>query len=937
MYENNRFGWQKLLINNVPHIGENLPTSALAARNAAAEKIGVAPLPPSRPPEFGPSGGGAGNAGGAAAGAGGGGGGSGCASAGFGGLLSIIGAGVLGGFGLGGIFDSVNAALAPLNSALSAVGGIGTIAQAGIAMATGGGPIAALSIIGAGISPALGGVLPAAMAIASGNINIGNVLQVGGTLLGGGLGQDMVILGGIAGLVQAVAGSMVGKGTNQNVSNFINNMYAAQASSALSRSLVAGTADSMATYFGNGPNGLGASILNNDNLVTYGASSLSNNLPLLGSDLIKAGKWDSRNQVRMMKPANILAQIISEGYGDDRTKIIDAVLAQDIPIGILDGAIYDDIAQKILNEILDPDVIKLITDHWQVQIKLDNLGQLTNMQYMLPNAYSTMTVKNWTEFGLKLIDIQITDSPTLVELGILLGGLERVMDLNNVAQMTTPFHKPSADLIMKTYGYGSGTFGELTMADFIGTAVGYVHEDTFPVLIDGIKFLETKAISKQYFDGTNFLLHLSQGKYTTQSDSGGSGEGGGGGGGGGTGTITYTYTVPYNEPGYTNGFLGTFSDSQDYTSTSTGTKTDSGLTAAITAIAGYIEAGMLAMKNSGDADVVRTIEAMDKAHAASIAQILRESHLLRTYDIDLFLESKNTPLNAISFAYSVGNFADQTGYGQFAHYLEKAASSDIYGDAIKATMRMVRNAKQMEAFGVNTDRFNLPMSQYYRDPLQNTKSLYDGLIPPTSAYNAPIRYTTDKVQQYVLNRDTALADAGYTQPMDPLKKDIIYADLYWQDVPASVRQQLGLSAVKAAINRNVFLLGDKLSIVDINGMRIDIATIKDGKIVDLDTNVFIAAMFDIVNKILYGNIFVDTNSNPFLTDQIIYAVAEWLGNVNSVNVLAALNEYLGQSVLARLIDKLAAKFGISSSVFDTSLERNKYIYGGAGPEIDPSY
>jgi hypothetical protein len=887
------------------------------------------PLPPSRPPEFGPSGTGA--AGGAASGAlggGGGGGGAGCASAAFGGLLSIIGAGVLGGFGLGGIFESINTALAPLNSALSAVGGIGTIAQAGIAMATGGGPMAALSIIGAGISPALGGVLPAAMQIASGNINIGSVLSLAGGVLGGGIGSAMATLGGVAGLVQAVAANMSGKAPGLNISNFINNIYAAQASASMTRNLVAGTADSMSTYFGNGPSGLGASILNNDNLITFGASSISNNLPLLGSDIVKAGRWDARSQVRLMKPANILAQMISQGYGDDRTGIIDAVLAQDIPISILDGAIYDDQAQRILDQFNNPDKIKLITDHWQVQVKLDNLGQLTDMKHMLPNAYNTMTVKNWLELGLKLIDIQVTDSPTLVEMGVMFGGLERAMDLNNVAQMDTPFHKPSADLIMKTFGYGSGTFGELTMADFIGTAAGYVHEDTFPVLIDGIKFLETKAISKQYFDAANFLLHLSQGKYTTETDTPS---------GGGSGTISYSYTVPTGEAGYTNGFLGTFSDSSAYTSTTSGSKSDSGLTAAITAIGAYIEAGMLAMKNSGDADVVRTLEAMDKAHAASIAQVLREAHLLDTFGIDIFFESKNTPLSAISFAYSIGSFANETGYGQMAHYIDKAASSDIYGDAIKATMRMQRNAKAMEGFGVNVDRFNLPMSQYYRDPLMNTKSLYDGLIPPNSAYNTPIIYPVDKVTQYVINRDSALADAGYTQPMDPLKKDIAYGNLYWQDYPTDVLLQLGRSAVKKAINRNVFLLGDKLTILDLNGTRIELATIKDGKLIDFDTNVFIAVMFDIVNRILYGNIFVDSNSNQFLTDQIIYAVAEWFGTVTSVNVLSMLETYLGQTVLAQLINKLAAKFGSSASVFDTALDRNTFSYGGTGPAVDNGY
>jgi Phage tail lysozyme len=885
-----------------------------------------------------------------AAGAGGKGGGAGCASAGFAGLLSIAAAGIFGGFGIGSVFEvpilgpalnsvdvALGGSLTSLSEAMGSIGGIGTLAQAGIALATGN-PATALATLGAGIAPGLGGVIPAAMAIANGNISPSSILQLGGGLVGGSLGSAMVQLGGIAGVVQAVAANMSGQGfSGGNLGNFTQNMYSAQAATFQSRQLVTSTADALSTVFGNGPNGLGASIQNNDNLVTYGVSSISNNLPLLGSDMVAAGTWDTRNPSRLMQPGNIAAQIVSQGLAGPETGLLTLLIANNIPIGSIDNPIYDAKVLAILAQINSATAIDAIRNQWKCQIELDNLGQLADMKTMLPNAYPTMTVSTWQDLGLKLIDLQITNSTTLDQIGTTLWSVERIMDLNHVAQMTTPFDQPSAESIMKAFGYGSGTYGELTMADFIGTAAGYVHGDTFPVIIDNIKYLETRSEATQYFDGTTFMLHFAQGKYTTESTSGG-------GDGGGDTTTTYTYTVPKNEPGYTDGFIGIFTDSAvntpieghsgEYTQ---GTPTTTGRDAAVLAIKAYIEEGMTTLVNSTDPAITASVDLINKAHAASVAQLFREAHLLNLYDINLFETTPNTPSNAFAFIYSAANQADQTGYGQIADYIERVATNNIYGDAIKATLRMSRNIKLLQPLGVNPDRFNLPISQYYRDPLSLTKSLYDGLVPPQAAYNTPVSYPVSVVDQYITQRDAKLIDAGMSQYMTADQKDESYVDVYWEGIPQYILTQMGQYAVQGAINRNVRIIGNDLMIVDMNGNLVKIATITSTGLTTLDMDSFISIMFDITNRILYGNILVSKNTNQFLTDQIIYAVAELFSQINSLNINEFLNTVLGQGVVADLLQKLATKFANANTVFDTSMDRNEYgaAYGGSGPGVDP--
>ena len=855
-----------------------------------------------------------------------------CASAGLTSMLTMAFSAITAGVGMGGMFDSINNALGgvftPIQEAFSAlkeaIPGISDIAKAAFTIAAGGNPVDALATLGVSYFPSLGSVLPFALAAASGQINLSSALSFAGGVVGGNLGQAMSIAGGLTGLIQALSATQSGKNVaGGSLQNMINNANAAYGAAQIARNVMGAVGDGSAQQFGGGPNGMGALIRNNDNLATYGVSALGDELVIIGQDFVNCGAWDARNLTRLMQPGNIAAQIISAGLGDS-TGLLVLLSNANIPIGNIDNPIYDDQIQGLLYQINDPTIVDLVVKKFSVVRPIDYLGQLTDFTYMLPQSYNLMTVDSWLGLGMMLINMQITNAQTLGQIGSILQQLERINDLPQLAQMSQPLPSSMSDVLTKTYGYGSGTFGELSLADFIGTSAGYVHEDTIPVINDNMRYLYTRPEAQQYFKGALMLRHLAQGKYTTIVTSGTGGEGGG------PDITTWTYTVPSNETdgllnGITPGSIGTFSG---------GTTDDK--TAAVHALIPYIEAGMKtiydAMQN--DADLRACMNAIESAHSASCAQMIREMILCNKYQINLTEPAPITPLSSYMFAFMVNGYADETGHGQMADYLNRVATNDLGGQALRGALRMARNAKKLQPLGIETDRFNLPVSQYYRDPLALTKSLYLGLIPPDPLSLQNTNYPLQTVKQYIIQRDAKLVDSGFIDTdMTPALKDEMYVDLQWTDSPENVLVAMGYTAVSAAVNRNLKIVGDKLQLITLSGLKLDIGTIKSTGIANLDVDLLISTLFDIVNRVIYGDIGVSKNTNPFSTEQIIYAVAEMLASINGTNVESYVNTILGQKALGDFLTQLARQFRTLGTVFESSIDRNKFgAYGGVGPE-----
>jgi hypothetical protein len=848
----------------------------------------------------------------AAAGAGGAGGGAGCVGAGLiSGVAGIALGGVLSGAGLG-----INGVLNNVTKAFNALPGVGAISSA-FSQASGllssgimSNPVfGALSQVGNGILPGLSNVLPRVLNAAAGqllsplNAILQNPLNLPSVV------QQMASKGGIGGLVRSVGQNMVGNFVDGTIANLANNIQVAGAMSGISRTIVGGISEGMGQAFGTGPGGIGAIARNIDGVVTYGLSTLSNNLGAVAADMIATGNWNTSNLTRLMQPANIAGQIIARGLGEV-TGLSNAIINAGIPLAAIDNPIYDAQVRNILNGINNQAALNSVINGFAVGVNLTNLGQLTDLESMMQQSANTLPVNNFQDLGKQLIELQITQAKTFSEIGSAFLRIESARELNHIVQLPTPMHKPTGELILKSFGYGSGTFGEVTPADMLGSAAGYVHNDTFKVMIDNHSWLKEQAdapggypILQQYYILCDELT-----------------------------TIISEFTATPAPGGEEEGPPPPSSESLVYDW--------------IERMEAYLvelkEEAERLLREENDSALLNALELIEKAHTTSTAQVLREATLWDRMGYSVLDGQPMTLLGAYSTVVSLQAGATETGYGQFADTVERLATDDLYGDAIKAMMRQARNAQILDGLGVNTERFALPNSGYYRNPLGVYKDAYtDNLMsPPLNVQQ--IYFPPDPVEQYLMERDAVLSDEGIIDDtLLPAQKDEAWTDLWWQQSEANdtVLRSIGEFAVNQAILKNMRLFGDNsLVMIDLDRQRRPIGTLTETGIINLDNENLIATLFDVVNRLLYGKIGVTKLDTPFYTDEIIYGVAELLGDVNAGTIEALQNTYLGKTVLSELLTRFANRFKPINTVFDTRMDRNDpSTYGGAGPGTDPLF
>jgi len=394
---------------------------------------------------------------------------------------------------------------------------------------------------------------------------------------------------------------------------------------------------------------------------------------------------------------------------------------------------------------------------------------------------------------------------------------------------------------------------------------------------------------------------------------------------GGSGEITITTIDPPETCGYTFGSYSTLDD-------------------AVIALVQAIEKELTKVANTSDPKLKKALDQINTAHTASVAQVLREAHLADIYEVNFLTPEKMTPLKAYMFAKSLEGLAERTGYGQSSDIIERLATDDLYGDAIKATMRQARNARTLEGLGINVERLRIPTGDYYRNPMDYMQLVYFNELPTQANYAAPVQFPTTTEEKYIVDRDSKLVEDGHVvDSLTPAQKDEIYYDRQWQDNSDDLNRRIGENVVSEAIRRNLRVLGDNIAIIGLEKNRTaigptrTIGVIKPNGIENYDYDLFISTLFDIVNKILYGNIGVTKLDNPFHTDEIIYAVAEALGGVNAANIDLLQQSTIGTNVLSDFLTKIANRYSSISTVNDTRLDRNDpSTFGGVGPGFNPT-
>lgn len=850
-----------------------------------------------------------------AAGAGGGGGGAACAGAGLTALAGMAMGGVLGGLGLG-----LNGAFSGLTNALQQIPGVSALTSA-FSQATGmlnsatgalssltNGAFGAISGMASNLVPGLTNVIPGVLQGAIGQLTgpltniIANPLSLPSAI------QQFTASGGLGGFLNQVGNNMVGNFAGGTIGNLVNNLGVSSAFGEINRSIVGGISEAMGQSFGNGLGGAGEMFRNMEGMMTYGLSTLGNNLGAVAANMISTGNFDASQLTRLMAPGAVAQQIIARGLGET-TGLTKQLIDNNIPIAGVNSALFDGQVQKILNGINVDSAISAVSQEFGVTTAIDNLGQLTDITKMMPDVASTLPVTSFEGLGQELIKLQVTGAPTLTDLGSAFLKIESGRDLNHISQLDGPIHKPTGELLLKTFGFGSGTYGETTAGDFLGTPAGIVHNDTIPVIIDNISYVHSHPAAQTFYDLIQLLNDTLAGNYTTQGSPGDPGNG-----------------IPATPGSIDPPTTGTYTFGS-YTS----------MDDAVYAIVEAVEDEAQVLLNVNDDQLQNAIRQVNMAHTASVAQVMREAHLAELYEINFLEPEKMSPIKAYMFAKSLEAYAERTGKGQIADIIERLATDDIYGDAIKGTMRQARNSRVLEELGVNIERLKIPTGDYYRNPIKYMEDFYLDNLPDQGIYAQPTLFPKTPEDKYVADRDQELLDNGYDLDLTPGQKDEIYYDLPWLDNDPTENRIIGEQILNEVLRRNLLVLGDNVQLINLDRNRINVGKITPDGLLGYDYDGFISALFDLVNKVLYGNIGVTKLSNPFMTDEIVYAIAELLGQVNSTNVDFLQNTYLGGTVLSEVLTKIANKFKDINTVGDTRLDRNDpSTFGGVGPGYNPT-
>ena len=835
----------------------------------------------------------------------------------------------------GALGNSIGASLggslgAGLGQALGgAIGGI--VAGQNPLQALTGSAFGALSQMGSSLIPGLSNVLPAGLTGAAVNGLQGALGAVASGAPAGAAAQ-FAMAGGLGGAINgyisnmtgnytlgALAGSVASGAINGSLpalysqssgqidlSRYANVIQMAAAVTGQNRTLVGSISEAMSQNFGNGVGGVGSATRNMQDAMTFSVSSLGQNINAVAADMIAMGTWDASNLMRFMQPGHVATQIISQGLGDT-IGLNDLLINANIPVAGIDNPVYDQVLLAVMTTITDPNAIATIQTAFSMTTALSNLGDLCNLQKMMPTSYQYLPVNNFRELGIQLSVIGISIATTVKQIGLAFSKIQTSTDLNHISQLSQPLPTAVASQLMQVVGYGGGSLGEQTMADVIGTVAGYVHTDTVPVIAATNKTIMDHPAAATLATLTQLLADTAAGKYTDLGSPGDPNTG-----------------VPEDPGGITVPFPA-------------GTQTFSTLDDALLAFIPLIEAEQQALLNNTDPVLQDALSKLEVAYNASCAQLIRENNNLQLHNIDLFNPIPPSPSSAVMFAQSLDYYGLQTGYGQPGEFLERVASNDVYGDATKYCMRQARNGAALEELGINVEKYKLPQSLYYRDPETFYQNMYTGQMPAKPQNQTAVVYPRTPQDTYIFTRNQALANMGMADiPLLNNQKDEIYYDSIWANTDQSVLEGVGRTLVKTAIDRNITISGNQLMLYGANGP-IQIGEIKTNGLVLTNNDYFITTMLNLVNKLLYGNLQTTKYSNPFNTDQMVFGLLELLAQVNPQNITALMNTVTGGLIANGLLAQLMSKFGTSKSLFDTSMDRNEPgTWGTTGPDTVPN-
>ncbi len=491
-----------------------------------------------------------------------------------------------------------------------------------------------------------------------------------------------------------------------------------------------------------------SSYMDFNSMVTHGFGNLTDNLVGLGKDLEKLGKvGDMTDLLNIGTPKQLTRQLIENGLG------ISTGLLPKINEGNLSSDFYNSEdnngeLRTILNDISNPDVIKYVKEVMDIDpnLQIDNLGDLLKSNVIFKESFEYNRFNELREIALTLTMCNPSQGTitTLGQLGKLLRQMETAeyfAELNEEFQPLRVEEADSLSAIMLTESY-FGNNGPV-LADFIGTAAGYVHADTLPAIATLLNEI-TGIAELSNFDALMVLLaETLQGNYRVVD--------------GFTGEVTIV--VPPTAS-YTFGIYTTLDN-------------------AVTAIKNSIETELQSINDDAkinNPELYTKLRNLQSFHSASAQYLYHEQRMRQAYGIDIGdsrgvdnyvgdgstiafplsgLNPKNivvymsgvyqaisnysynsttknlifsttpaqgtlisisydtdsslpegTPADVWQLASSLESHALETGFGGPADFLNRVATNDRHGQRIRAIMIQARNKAILEEAGLACPGYN---------------------------------------------------------------------------------------------------------------------------------------------------------------------------------------------------------------------------------------
>jgi hypothetical protein len=449
-------------------------------------------------------------------------------------------------------------------------------------------------------------------------------------------------------------------------------------------------------------------------------------LPAFGADLVKLGQtWDLSNLDYLGSPAALLYQLIRVGglLPEVAKKLTDAGLSSTDLIALrnngvpvlanIDLLIYRAML-TVTGDLLDQ--VKLLLD--VTTSGLVTMADLLNPVKTLPNSYTTLTVNFPTDDSsaavfpyvylenggvnttLELLFVDDVEYQNLIRVippdqalanKAIARSLQQIKNIFNltlpefataVVALETNTGLPAINTLMQPVpnsiqvsflsmlATGTGPNGTLTLFDFLGVLAGSPYTDEFNQATATLTQLQSGGQLDTLTDSVNgvytIMINTLNGDYTTVIDPGP--------------PIDLTITIPPGLPGE-----GTY--------TSLDLAFTSGLIPAAQSLIGNI-----ATVNTSAA------ESLNSDFDVMAQQLTYETTNLTKAGVDFAELTGNATTSLLSLGTSLHDIGlDEGDDGQNALFTAIADTTNIYGQAVIASLREGRNIAALNAVGINTD------------------------------------------------------------------------------------------------------------------------------------------------------------------------------------------------------------------------------------------